>query len=179
MAEQKQYRVEWANKNHQAVDWNRTIFTYESCFQLFRNTIRRGSKNSQSEVKRILKIVKRFTYGEQSVSKALLVIRSLGQISMVFILSILLNPIFYQVAQCSLNSGGDFNKIMIPKHTSGVAKEFIKNNVPELLECWANSSGLNSIENYWNVIKRRVEKRKPANINKLEQFMNKEIRKTD
>ena len=66
-----------------------------------------------------------------------------------------------------------------PKHTSGVAKEFIKNNVPELLECWANSPGLNPIENYWNVIKRRVEKRRPANIDEMEQFMKEEIEKTD
>ena len=66
-----------------------------------------------------------------------------------------------------------------PKHTSGVAKEFIKNNVPELLECWANSPDLNPIENYWNVIKRRVEKRKPANIDEMEQFMKEEIEKTD
>ena len=68
---------------------------------------------------------------------------------------------------------------MTPKHTSGVAKEFIKNNVPELLECWANSPDLNSIEDYWNVIKRRVEKRKFGNIDDLEQFMNEKIEKTD
>ena len=54
------------------------------------------------------------------------------------------------------------------KHTSGVAKEFIKNNVSEFLECWANSPDLNPIENYWNVIKHRVEKRKPANIDEME-----------
>ena len=37
--EQKQNRVEWAKK-HQGDDWNRTIFTDESSFQLFRNTVR-------------------------------------------------------------------------------------------------------------------------------------------
>ena len=64
-----------------------------------------------------------------------------------------------------------------PKHTSDVAKEFIKNNVPELLECWTNSSDLNPIENYWKVIKRCVEKRKLANIDEMEQFMKEEIEK--
>ena len=37
--EQKQNRVEWAKK-HQGDDWNRTIFTDESSFQMFRNTVR-------------------------------------------------------------------------------------------------------------------------------------------
>ena len=138
-----------------------------------------GRKIPKVKSNELRKIVKSFTYGEQSVSKALLVIRRLEQTSLVFILSILLNPIFYQVAQCSLNSGDDFNKIMTSKDTSGVAKEFIKNNVCELLECWANSSDLNPIENYWNVIKRRVEKRKPTNIDEMEQFMKEQIEKTD
>ena len=65
------------------------------------------------------------------------------------------------------------------KQTSGVAKRFIKNKVPELLEWSVDSSDLNPIENYWNVVKRHVEKRKPANIDDLEQFMNEEIEKTD
>ena len=53
-AEQKQHRVQWVKK-HQADDWYRTVFTDESSFQLFRNTIRRWSKNPESEVKRIPK----------------------------------------------------------------------------------------------------------------------------
>ena len=44
--EQKQHRVQWAKK-HQADDWYRTVFTDELSFQLFRNTIRRWSKNSR------------------------------------------------------------------------------------------------------------------------------------
>ena len=42
-------------KKHQAHDWYRTVFTNESFCQLFRNTIRRWSKNPESEVKRIPK----------------------------------------------------------------------------------------------------------------------------
>ena len=52
--EQKQHRIEWAKK-HQADDWYCTIFTDELSFHLFRNTIRRWSKNPESEVKRIPK----------------------------------------------------------------------------------------------------------------------------
>ena len=38
--QQKDARVQWAIK-HQNDDWSRTIFTNETCYQLFRNTIRR------------------------------------------------------------------------------------------------------------------------------------------
>jgi hypothetical protein len=38
------------------------------------------------------------------------------------------------------------------------------------------SPDLHPIENYWNVIKRRVEKRKPENTDELEQHMNEEMR---
>jgi hypothetical protein len=64
-----------------------------------------------------------------------------------------------------------------PKHTSRVAKEFINKKVLELLEWPSNSPDLNPIENYWNVIKRRVEKRKPGNIDELEKYMNEDMEK--
>ena len=52
--EQKHARVQWAIQ-HKDDDWSRTIFTDETCYQLFRNTIRRWSRNPSTEVKRILK----------------------------------------------------------------------------------------------------------------------------
>ena len=45
--DQKDVRVQWAIK-HQNDDWSRTIFTDETCYQLFRNTIRRWSRNPKS-----------------------------------------------------------------------------------------------------------------------------------
>ena len=50
----KNARVQWAIK-HKNDDWSRTIFTDETCYQLFRNTIRRWSLNPSAEVKRIPK----------------------------------------------------------------------------------------------------------------------------
>ena len=90
------------------------------------------------------KIVKRFTYGEQSVSKALLVIIRLGQISLVFILSILLNPIFSQVPQCSLNGGGDFNKIMIPNTRVVLPKNSSRTTFLNCLSVAGELTGLKS-----------------------------------
>jgi hypothetical protein len=47
-------RLEWANA-HADDNWSQTVFLDETCFQLFRNTVRRWSKNPQAEVKRIPK----------------------------------------------------------------------------------------------------------------------------
>ena len=48
---QKLHRIQWS-KAHMNDDWTRTVFTDESSFQLFRNTIRRWSKTLEKEVKR-------------------------------------------------------------------------------------------------------------------------------
>ena len=52
--EQKEKRVIWAMK-HKNDDWNQTVFSDESYFQLFRNTVRHWSKTPQKELKRIPK----------------------------------------------------------------------------------------------------------------------------
>ena len=52
--ERKEKHVIWAMK-HKNDDWNQTVFSDESCFQLFRDTVRRWSKTPQKELKRIRK----------------------------------------------------------------------------------------------------------------------------
>jgi len=49
-SDEKQQRVQWAKK-HINDDFNATIFTDESSFQLFRNTVRSWKKNSSQEFK--------------------------------------------------------------------------------------------------------------------------------
>ena len=58
-----------------------------------------------------------------------------------------------------------------PKHTSRVAKQFLgrrstRNNrlAPAIVQ------DINPIENMWSILKRRVEKRKPSNIDELDQI---------
>jgi transposase len=48
--EEKQRRIQWV-RQHQNDDFTRTIFTGESLFQLFRNTVRRWSKHPNNELK--------------------------------------------------------------------------------------------------------------------------------
>jgi len=58
-----------------------------------------------------------------------------------------------------------------PKHTSRLAKEFLQDNVPEVMDWLSNSPDLNLIENLWAIVKGNVERRMPKNLNDLEQFM--------
>ena len=59
-----------------------------------------------------------------------------------------------------------------------ITKEFISEEVPELVQWPSNSADPNPIGSCWNVIKQRVEKLKPENTDDLEEYMNKEMRKT-
>jgi transposase len=58
-----------------------------------------------------------------------------------------------------------------PKHTSRLAKAFLQENAPEVMDWPSNSPDLNPIENLWCIVKRNVEKRLPKNCDDLAQFM--------
>ena len=61
-----------------------------------------------------------------------------------------------------------------PKHTSRIAKEFLQQNVPAVMDWPSNSPDLNPIENLWAIVKRNVQLQQPQNIGNLERFMKEE-----
>ena len=63
-----------------------------------------------------------------------------------------------------------------PKYTSRLAKEFLRNNVLEVMDWPSNSPDLNPIENLWAIVKGNVERRLPKNLGELERFMAEEWR---
>ena len=151
-AEQKQHRVQWAKK-HQADDWYRTGFTDESSFHLFRNTIRRWSKNPESEVKRIPKNRQKVhIWGAISIKGVVGYHTFKTNLNGIYFVDIV-KPDLLSGVTMQFKQRWQFQQDNDSKHMSNVAKEFIKNNVPEFLERPVNSPDLNPIENYWNVIK--------------------------
>src|SRR2546421_4624137 len=82
----------------------------------------------------------------------------------------LLKDIFQRSIKC-WEMIGDSNRIMI---LNRIAKTFLNDNVPEVMDWPSNSPDLNPIENLWNIVKTNVEKRMPDNRGDLEQFMKEE-----
>jgi transposase len=176
--EQKERRVQWALA-HKNDDWSRTIFSDETSYQLFRNTIRRWSKYAQEEKKRIPKNKQKImVWGAFSIK---------GQISCHSFRTIMDGPLYVEILRKHLLGGAKkqfgsrwrYQQDNDPKHTSRVAKQFLDDKVPETIDWPSNSPDINPIENMWSILKRRVEKRKPSNIDELDQFLHEEWEKVD
>ena len=51
--------------------------------------------------------------------------------------------------------------------------------VPETIDWPSNSPDINPTENLWSILERNVEKRRPSNIDELEEFVNQEWENID
>ena len=141
----KERRVQWALQ-HKDDDWSRTVFSDETSYQLFRNTIRRWSKNPPAEFKRIPKNRQKImVWGAFSIK---------GPISCHSFQRIMDGPHYVQILQEHLLRGARkqfgrqwrFQQDNDPKHTSRVAKGFLDQHVPETIDWPANSPDLVPIE---------------------------------
>jgi transposase len=170
-AAHKEKRLEWA-REHLNDDWSRTLFSDETSFQLFRNTITQWYKHSRP-IRRVPKNRQKIhMWGAFCAS---------GKTN-VFCFSETMNAPFYvdilkkQLPEVRKMMGDDwtFQHDNDPKHTSRLAKEFLEENVPAVIGWPSNSPDLNPIENLWGIIKRNVEERKPKNLEELQVFMTEE-----
>ena len=161
--EQKHARVRWVIQ-HKDDDWSRTIFTDETCYQLFRNTIRRWSRSPNTEVKRIPKNKKKVMVWEGTSIKGLIGYHSFK--------TIMDGSYYVQIHQdhLILNARRQFGRRWRlqqdndPKYKSPLAQQFLSSDVPEVIDWPSNRPDVNPVENLWSIIKRRVEKRKPTNL---------------
>ena len=60
------------------------------------------------------------------------------------------------------------------KHKSRLAQQFLSSEVPEVIDWPLNSPDANPVENLWSIMKRRVEQRKPTNLEELNKFLHEE-----
>ncbi|CAM4961677.1 unnamed protein product [Rotaria socialis] len=171
--EHKERRVEWA-KEHLNDDWKATIFTDESSFQLFRNTIRRWSKCAAEEKKRIPKNRQKVHVSGSISYRGRIVFHSFQNImDSNYYIEILENNLIMN-AKRQFKTKWRLQQDNDPKHRSSKTERWLSENVPVVMNWPANSPDLNPIENIWNIMKHRIEKRKPKNINELKIFIDEE-----
>ena len=169
--EHKQRRIEWA-RDHLNDNWKSIIFIDDSSFQLFRNTIRRWSKISKEEKKRVPKNRKKVHVWDA--------IGYRGKIGFHLFQNIMDSDYYIGILEKNLNSNAKkkltnrwrLQQDSDPKHRSPKTQGWLASNVPQVLDWSSNSPDLNPIENLWNIIKRRIKRRKPSNIDDLKNFMN-------
>ena len=169
----KQKRIEWAQQ-HLNDDWSRTLFSDETAFQLFRNTVERWYKDKRPVHPMPKDRTKIFAWGGFCVK---------GKTSL-FCFRRIMNAEFYieilqnHIPEIDRMLGDDWRlqQDNDPKHTSRLAKEFLQNNVPEVMDWPSNSPDLNPIENLWAIVKGNVERQMPKNLTDLERFMAEEWR---
>jgi hypothetical protein len=150
-------------------DWSQTLFSDETSFQLFRNTITIWHKDDRP-VHPIPKDRKKIhAWGGFSIQGKTSLYCFTEKMDARFYVNILEN----QLPHIEEMMGTDWRlqQDNDPKHTSRLAKEFIEQNIPESMDWPSNSPDLNPIENMWSVVKRNVEKRRPNNLKELEAFM--------
>lgn len=170
-AAHKQKRVEWAQK-HKDDNWRKTLFSDETSFQLFRNTIKHWYKNARPIRPMPKDRSKIFAWGGFCIN---------GTTSLFCFRRIMDAKFYTEILETHLpevrnmlRGNWRLQQDNDPKHTSRIAKEFLDKNVPEVMDWPSNSPDLNPIENLWAIVKRNVELRGPKNLSELERFLGEE-----
>ena len=143
---QKDARVQWAIQ-HKDDHWSRTIFTDETCYQLFRNIIHRWSRNPKAEVKRIPKNRQKImVWGGISIR---------GLTGYHSFKTIMDGSYYVQILQGHLipNARKQFGRRWRlqqdnnPTHKSRMAQQFLSSGVPKVIDWPSNSPDVNPVEN--------------------------------
>jgi len=153
-------------------NWKKTLFSDETAFQLFRNTIKHWYKGARPIRPMPKDRNKIFAWGGFCVK---------GTTSLFCFRRIMDGKFYTEILEkhipevrSMLGNRWRLQQDNDPKHTSRIAKEFLDDNVPAVMDWPSNSPDLNPIENLWAIVKRSVELRRPKNLSELEVFLGEE-----
>jgi transposase len=167
-AEHKRKRVEWG-REHLNDNWKKTLFSDETAFQLFRNTVERWYKHERPIRPMPKDRTKIFAWGGFCIKGKTSLFCFKGIMDAKFYVDILRRHV-PEIRQM-LGNRWRFQQDNDPKHTSHLAKAFLQENMPEVMDWPSNSPDLNPIENLWSIVKGNVKRRMPKNQDELERFM--------
>ncbi|GES88645.1 transposable element Tcb1 transposase isoform X2 [Rhizophagus clarus] len=155
-------------------NWDRTIFTGETTFDLFQNKVKRWHKNGKRPIQKLPKSRQKvMAWG--GISKK-------GKTPLFCFTNIMDGQFYINILQTQLlpatqsmyRKNWRLQQDNDLKHTSHVAKDFIARNSINTIDWPSNSPDLNPIENVWTIMKNNVEKQMSKNISELTKFLTEE-----